>query len=454
MIINTERRIHFIGIGGIGMYGIAEVLITLGFKVSGSDVQESNNTLKLKKMGATVHIGHREENLESDIVVYSSAINEKNPEIIKARRLGLPILRRAEILADIMRLKVSIAVAGAHGKTTTTSMLATIFYENLKDPSYIIGGIVKNLDGHAYLGKGEYLIAEADESDGSFLLLNPQISVITNIDDDHLDHYKKSENIDIAFKSFCERIPFYGCACGNADDPRIMNLFQELKRPMVTYGIESDCDYKAIDIHYGEITTFSIILKNNPDKFKVELHMKGKHNVYNALGAIAAAHQAGLDINDITKALSRFSGVGRRAQKIFDRGNCQVFDDYGHHPTEIKATIEAFKLSYPNKKISLIFEPHRYTRTQNSWSSFLTCFNGVSELFLFPIYAASEEPIEGITSENLAAMLNKNGVVSKVIVDSQLPEALIKITESSDILLVMGAGKLGYTVLGILNELS
>ena len=260
MIINTDRRVHFIGIGGIGMSGIAEVLITLGFKVSGSDVQESNNTLKLKKMGANVYIGHREENLDSDIVVYSSAINEKNPEIIKARRLGLPILRRAEILADIMRLKVSIAVAGAHGKTTTTSMLATIFYENLKDPSYIIGGIVKNLDGHAYLGKGEYLIAEADESDGSFLLLNPQISVITNIDDDHLDHYKKSENIDMAFKSFCERIPFYGCACGNADDPRIMKLFEELKRPMVTYGIESECDYRAVDIHYGEITSFSVVL--------------------------------------------------------------------------------------------------------------------------------------------------------------------------------------------------
>lgn len=454
MNIDKNRKIHFIGIGGIGMSGIAEVLLSMGFKVSGSDVSESKNVQKLRKMGAEVFIGHAESNLNADIVVYSSAINNENPEIIKARILGLPILRRAEILADLMRLKSSIAVAGAHGKTTTTSLLATIFYENLRDPSYIIGGIVKNLDGHAYLGKGEYLIAEADESDGSFLLLNPQIAVLTNIDNDHLDHYKTKEKIHEAFEQFCNKVPFYGWISVNQDDDTLYGIVKKSKRPMCTFGFNQESDYCASNVSIGETTEFDLFVKETDKKYRVKINMRGRHNVYNAMAAISGAHKAGIDIEDSVKAIAKFGGVGRRAQKIFESKNFKIFDDYGHHPTEIAATLSAFRESYPNKKIALIFEPHRYSRTQNCWNQFLTCFDSSSELYLLPIYEASEKPIPGITTDALVGELAKNKVNAKAIKYDDLKAVVSKMLNEDCVLLAMGAGKISYKMAEIVDELS
>lgn len=455
MNIDKNRKVHFIGIGGIGMSGIAEVLLTMGFRVSGSDTNESKNVQKLRKMGAEIFIGHKEENINSDLVVYSSAINEENPEIKKARKLGLPILRRAEILADLMRLKSSIAVAGAHGKTTTTSLVATIFYENLKDPSYIIGGIVKNLDGHAYLGKGEFLIAEADESDGSFLLLNPQIAILTNIDNDHLDFYKSKEKIHEAFFQFCNKIPFYGWICANNDDEILSKILKDVKKPIATFGIDkADSDYVAFDIKYGEDTQFKLRVRNHNETFDVKINMRGKHNVYNSLGAIAGAHKCGLQIEDIVKAISKFNGVGRRAQKIFENENVKIFDDYGHHPTEINATLTAFADSFPGKKINLIFEPHRYTRTQNCWDQFKSCFSVANNVFLLPIYEASETPIPGITTDALVEELKKLGIKASSLKYDQLKNVVLEMSKEECILLAMGAGKISTKMAELVDELS
>jgi UDP-N-acetylmuramate--alanine ligase len=405
-------KLHFIGIGGIGMSGIAEVLLDLGYTVSGSDLNASPVTENLKKKGAEIFIGHKAENVEgSTIIVYSSAIDTKNPEVIRARQLEIPMIRRAEMLAELMRLKFGIAVAGSHGKTTTTSLIATIFQEAKLDSTYIIGGIVNNLGGNARKGDGEFLIAEADESDGSFLLLNPIMSAVTNIDDDHLDHYGSREKIIEAFVEFVNKLPFYGRVALNANDPASLSIKSKVKRPVVWYGIDLEgdaADYVAREVELSAGRTEFDLYYKGEKILRFKTNLMGYHNVSNTLAAISISHEAGLHWDVIQKGILSFQGVGRRLEKLYEKNSFVVIDDYGHHPTEIKATISTLK-KIDSRPLCVVFEPHRYSRTQNFWKEFQECFEGADELYITPIYAASEHPLQGISSEALVEEMKKRG---------------------------------------------
>jgi UDP-N-acetylmuramate--alanine ligase len=436
-------KIHFVGIGGIGMSGIAEVLLSLGYKVSGSDVAESQNVIKLRELGAEIYIGHREENLNDvGVIVYSSAVNDTNPEVSRAKREDIPVIRRAEMLAELMRLKMGLAVAGTHGKTTTTSFLATILQECNFDPTYLIGGIVKNLKGHAKVGQGEFLVAEADESDGSFLLLTPVMSVITNIDNDHMDHYGTEENLFKAFVEFANKIPFYGVVALNAHDEKLMVLKHQMKRPSVTFGIEIEADYVAKNLILSPFEiSYDLYFKGNKTE-RFSINLPGKHNVLNALGATALAHRLGLSFVDIKNAVKKFEGVGRRFQLLFKEDDFEVVDDYGHHPTEIATTLKTVKETRPDFKKIVIFEPHRYSRTRDCWTQFLHCFNDADELYLLPIYPASEQPIDGITTERLIEDINRvHPHFSKKVESINDVGALIeKVKNPKTIVVTLGAG--------------
>ncbi len=438
--LNTTR-LHFIGIGGIGMSGIAEVLLDLGYKVSGSDLNTSSVTDNLQKKGAIIHKGHTASNVDGvDIVVYSSAIDPKNPECIRANELHIPMIRRAEMLAELMRLKFGIAVAGSHGKTTTTSLVATIFQEAKLDATHIIGGIVSNLGGNARMGEGKYLIAEADESDGSFLQLSPIMAAVTNIDDDHLDHYGTKEKIVEAFVEFVNKLPFYGRAVMNANDEVSKSIIERVKRPLVWYGMNTDADYAAKDISYSAKGTVFSLTCEGKDAGKFETHLIGAHNVSNTLAAIAISHESGIEWNVIRSGLLNFKGVGRRLEKIYEKDKFLVIDDYGHHPTEVAATISALK-AVDKRTLTVVFEPHRYTRTQNFWKEFQECFTGADELYISPIYAASENPISGITSEKLVTEMQARGIKAKFISRlDDMKEILIEKKSHDGIFLTLGAG--------------
>ena len=442
-------KIHFVGIGGIGMSGIAEVLLSLGYKVSGSDVGESANTLKLKKLGAEIYIGHRAENINHvTVVVHTSAVNETNPELLKAKSDGIPIIRRAEMLAELMRLKYGLAVAGTHGKTTTTSFLATILSECNMDPTYIIGGIVKNLDGHAKVGTSDYLVAEADESDGSFLLLTPVMSVITNIDNDHMDHYSTEENLFKSFVEFANKIPFYGVVALNAHDEKLMRLKTEMKRLAVTFGVDVPSDFTACNVEYGHFdTSFDVYHKNEfQERFKINL--PGQHNILNALGASSLAFHMGLSFKDIANAICKLEGVGRRFQLLKIEGTFEVVDDYGHHPTEIASTLRIVKDTRADYRKIVIFEPHRFTRTRDCWDQFLHCFNEGDELYLLPIYAASEQPIDGITTDRLIEDINRlhPNFAKKIENIDKLIDVIESHKADKTIVITLGAGSIGKTV--------
>jgi len=405
-------KLHFIGIGGIGMSGIAEVLLDLGYSVSGSDLNSSPVVENLKSKGAEIFIGHKASNVEGTaLIIYSSAIDNKNPEVIRAKQLQIPMIRRAEMLAELMRLKFGIAVAGSHGKTTTTSLIATIFHEAKLDATYIIGGIVRNLGGNAKKGDGEYLIAEADESDGSFLLLNPIMAAVTNIDDDHLDHYGTKEKIVDAFIEFVNKTPFYGRVALNANDATSVEIKSKVKRPIVCYGIEvggDDIDYVANAVELSASgTKFDLYFKGEKVT-RIQTNLMGYHNISNSLAAIAISREAGLEWDIIQKGLLSFQGVGRRLEKLYEKKSFLVIDDYGHHPTEVRATISTLR-RVDKRTLCVVFEPHRYTRTQNFWKEFQECFEGADELYLTPIYAASENPIDGITSEALISEMKAKG---------------------------------------------
>lgn len=439
-------KVHFVGIGGIGMSGIAEILLALGYKVSGSDSNDSANVSKLKKLGAEIYIGHHQDNLkEVTVVVHTSAVKELNPEIKKAREMNIPIIKRAEMLAELMRLKYGLAVAGTHGKTTTTSFLATILKECEMDPTYIIGGVVKNLDGHAKVGQSDYLVAEADESDGSFLLLTPVMSVITNIDNDHMDHYGNEENLLNAFRDFSNKVPFYGVVALNAHDEKSISIRGEIKRPTVTFGIEIECDFEARNIFFGNFeTTFDLYYKGEKQEvFKINL--PGRHNVLNALGATALAFHMGLSFKNIAKAILNLNGVGRRFQLLFQEGSFELVDDYGHHPTEIASTLKIVKDTRKDAKKIVIFEPHRFTRTKDCWNQFLHCFNDADELYLLPIYPASEAPIEGISSDRLIEDINKlhPGFAKKIASIEALGETIAALKDQNTIIVSLGAGAVG-----------
>ena len=453
--ISHDVTIHFIGIGGIGMSGIAEVLLANGLKVSGSDLSRSARTEKLEKLGAKIFIGHKEDNaLNATVIVYSSAINKKNPEFAYGLENEVPLMRRAEMLAELMRLKKGIAIAGTHGKTTTTSFLATILEESKYDPTYIIGGIVANLNGHAKVGKGEFLVAEADESDGSFLLLNPIMSVITNIDNDHLDHYGSFQNLKDSFTEFANKVPFYGHCSINIEDENLRAIRKYIKKPVITFGIggrEFSADFEARNIsHDGTRAQYDLYV-HDEFKTKLTIHLPGEHNILNSLGAVSLAVQMGVSYEKIVHSISKFKGVGRRFEKLYEKKNIIVIDDYAHHPTEIKATLSSAKEIYPGKNIVCVFEPHRFTRTQKCWDEFVNCFDSANELMLGPIYAASEETISGITSDKLSVEINQKYSHLSQSIESieQIFSRLEKrITESNEeiVVIALGAGSIGRKV--------
>ncbi len=458
--LSKKVHIHFVGIGGIGMSGIAEVLLSLGYPISGSDLAQNPTTEALAAKGARVCIGHRAENLaDADLVVYSTAIDPTNPEIALARQRRIPIVRRAEMLAELMRLKYGIAIAGSHGKTTTTSMVATIFHLAKRDPTHIIGGVVSNLGGHAKKGDGDVLIAEADESDGSFLFLNPIMAVVTNVDNDHLDYHKTEENIRRAFVEFVNRIPFYGKVALNAQDAGTRMILPEVKRQYVLFGLEGlrlegqSLDYSASNISFAPGATSFELLHKGVAQGTVSLAVSGQHNVMNALAAIAISHEAGISFADIRAGLAKFSGVGRRLESVLKRGAFEVIDDYGHHPTEIRATLRTLKDVY-RKEICVVFEPHRYSRTQQLWTDFVESFHDASEVFVAPIYAASEAPIEGVDSRALVADMVGRGVRANYLASlDDMAELLRQRASREMVFLTLGAGAISKKIKSIAKEL-
>lgn len=452
-----SNLLHFIGIGGIGMSGIAQVLLDLGYKVSGSDLNHSSVTENLINKGATIFKGHHPQNVQgATIIIYSSAIDEKNPEVIRARELGIPMIKRAEMLAELMRLKYGIAVAGSHGKTTTTSLIATIFDEAQQDATHIIGGIVSNLGGNARKGNGNFLIAEADESDGSFLLLNPVMSAVTNIDNDHLDYYGTKEQIVEAFVEFLNKVPFYGKVVLNADDKVCEEIRFRIKRPVIWYGISkklSHLEYVADEISLTASGAEFNLIHNNQLINRIKTNLLGMHNISNTLAAIAISHQAGLDFNTIQNGLLKFAGVNRRLERLHGGDDFLVIDDYGHHPTEIKATIKAIK-DVDQRPLCVIFEPHRYSRTKNFWTEFQEAFEGVEEIYISPIYSASESPIEGISSERLVEeMKTKNLPVNFLPELNDMKTLLQKKKSQKGIFLTLGAGTISKKIRELVKSL-
>ncbi len=400
-----NKIIHFVGIGGIGMSGIAEVLLNLGYNVQGSDLKKSGVTDRLELLGIKVFIGHNENNVDSaQIVVVSSAVDDTNPEIVAAHSKGIPVIKRAEMLSELMRMKYGIGIAGTHGKTTTTSMVATVLNKAGFDPTIVIGGKLDSLGSNAKLGKGDFLVAEADESDGSFLLLNPTIAVVTNIDPEHLDYYKGGiEEIKATFVEYVNKVPFYGAAVLCLDHENVQDIIPKIKKRFLTYGMLSQCDVRAQDIKYDGLTTeFTLFIKNQ-NMGCIKINMPGIHNVYNSLAAVTVGMEMDIPFNLIKKGLDNFGGVNRRFYIKGKINNALVIDDYGHHPVEIKATLEAAKKGF-NKKNIVVYQPHRYSRTRDLMDQLATSFYNADKLIITDIYAASEKPIEGV---NVSVLLDK-----------------------------------------------
>lgn len=451
-------KIHFVGIGGIGMSGIAEVLLNLGYKVSGSDLRQSDTTDRLASIGGEIYIGHARENLTHvDVVVTSTAVQEDNPEVLEARDLLIPVIPRAEMLAELMRMKFGIAIAGTHGKTTTTSMVATVLTHGGIDPTIVIGGKLNTLGTNAVLGQGKFLVAEADESDGSFLKLSPTIAVVTNIDADHLDFYTGGiAQIKDIFVDFINKIPFYGLAVLCLDDRNIADIIPLVKKRFVTYGLSSQADIRATQVRSEGATTTFVAHYKGYRVGEVTYSMPGAHNVLNALACIAVAMELDIPFNLIQEGFTRFGGVGRRFQVKGVVNDIMVVDDYGHHPTEIRATLAAAKGGWPERRLIVAFQPHRYTRTKELFDEFVKCFYDADLLVLTDIYAASETPIEGVSSESLANAVRKHGQRDvKYIADrGTLPEHLAGVAKPGDIVLTLGAGNIwqaGEALLKILQ---
>ncbi len=442
---NRVHTIHMVGIGGAGMSGIAEVLLNMGYAVHGSDVAESATVARLRQLGAVIAAGgHNAENLrEAHVLVKSTAVGEDNPEVVAARERGIPVIPRAEMLAELMRLRTGIAIAGTHGKTTTTSLTAAIFDEAGLDPTVIIGGRLNAYGANARLGGGSYLIAEADESDGSFLCLVPIMNVVTNVDMDHLDFYPDRETIDEAFTQFMNKIPFYGINVICGDDPGVRKLLPRIKRPVMTYGLGPGCDLTAEVLECAEVNRFVVRLKGCR-LGEVTLAQPGRHNVLNALAAIGLALQADIPIEACIRGLEKFRGVGRRFERIGEYNGILVVDDYGHHPVEIAATLDTARRCLPNRRLVVAFQPHRFTRTQALFGEFCKVFEPVDKLFLTEIYAASESPIPGVGGESLAQGVRQ---VSSTDVEfcrtfDELRARLDEELRPGDLLLTLGAGNI------------
>lgn len=445
------NRIHFVGIGGAGMCGIAEVLLTQRYEISGSDMRSSVNTDRLKKLGANIAIGHDKKNvIGADVIVCSTAIDESNPEIQWARMNRIPVVPRAEMLAELMRYRHGIAVAGAHGKTTTTSMVAAVLAAGGLDPTFIVGGLVNNFGTNARLGESGYLVAEADESDASFLRLQPMMSVITNIEEDHMATYGGDFNkLKRTYVEFIHNLPFYGVAIVCIDDPVIREIMVDFARPIITYGFSNDADFQITDFVADGMQSKFVVHYPDEKSFPVLINMPGKHNVLNATAAIAIGVDEGVLPKDIQQGLAGFKGVGRRFQiygeYAVENGKAILVDDYGHHPTEVRATIESAKQSHPGKRLLMIFQPHRYSRTKDLYDDFVDVLCEVDALVILDVYSAGENPIVGADSRSLCASIRQRGLVDPVYVKTieQIPNVLDKLVKDGDLIITQGAGNVG-----------
>ncbi|HEY6560687.1 MAG TPA: UDP-N-acetylmuramate--L-alanine ligase [Polyangiaceae bacterium] len=442
MFRGRVRHVHFIGVGGIGMSGLAEILRSLGFDVSGSDLRDGETTRRLRRLGVRIDLGHRAENVHgADVVVYSSAIQPDNPEIREARALSIPVIGRAEMLAELMRVKYGIAIAGSHGKTTTTSLVATVLRAAGLDPTVVVGGRMEALGTNAQLGAGDLMVAEADESDGSFLRLSPTIAVVTNIDPEHLDHYKTHAALKAAFLEFVETVPFYGLAVLCLDHPAVQDLLPQVARRHVTYGLSPQADYFARSISYRGIFTTFVAYKREEPLGEFTVRMPGQHNVLNCLAAIAVADELEVPLDVMKEALSTFHGVARRFTVVAEVAGVTLIDDYGHHPAEVVATLEAARGAY-DKRVLVAFQPHRYTRTEALFDEFTRAFNKADTVLLADIYPAGEKPIAGITSERLASAIAEHGHhrVRYVAERADLAEQLAREARPGDVVIALGAG--------------
>jgi len=446
------RRIHFIGIGGAGMSGIAEVLLNQGYEISGSDLRESNVTQRLQNMGMIIFIGHHSNNVEgADVIVNSSAVDESNPEMMSARDLRLPVVRRAEMLAELMRYRHGIAVAGTHGKTTTTSLIASVFAAGDRDPTFVIGGLLNSAGTNARLGGSRYLVAEADESDASFLHLQPMVAVVTNIDMDHMETYEGDfSRLKKTFIEFIHNLPFYGLAVMCGDDPVVNEIMPELARPVLTYGFGEDCDYRAINVKQDKTTTHFDVLRPDEDTpLSISLNMPGEHNVLNATAAVAVASDEGLADSAIQQGLQQFQGVGRRFQIYGDfavgDGSAMLVDDYGHHPREVAATIKAIREGWPDRRLVMVYQPHRYTRTRDLYEDFVDVLSGVDSLVLLEVYSAGEDVIPGADGRHLCRSIRNRGHVDPIFVEGidGAPAIVKDIVKAGDIVITQGAGSIG-----------
>jgi len=456
------RRIHFVGIGGSGMSGIAEVLINQGYEISGSDLVESNNTLRLAKLGASLQLGHAEENvMKADVVVISSAVAADNPEVVGARKLRIPVIPRAEMLAELMRYRHSIAVAGTHGKTTTTSLLAAILAAGDKDPTFVVGGLVKGVNANAGLGVSSYLVAEADESDSSFLHLQPMVTIVTNIDADHMETYDSDFNkLKQTFLTFIHNLPFYGLAVLCIDDPVIRAMLSDISRPVLTYGFSEDADYCIKNVSTRqEKSRFEI---DRPDKILpliIEMGIPGVHNILNAAAAITVATDEGVSDEAIQSGLSGFQGVERRFEIYGEypvgNGSAMLVDDYGHHPREVAATIKAIREGWPERRLVMVFQPHRFTRTRDLFEDFIKVLSSCDILLLLEVYAAGEDEIPGADSRALCRSIRQRGLVDPIYIYGidDVQEVLNDVIQSGDIVITQGAGSVGKLVKILANEI-
>ncbi len=446
------KHIHFVGIGGAGMCGIAEVLKNQGYKVSGSDIKASKTTAQLEANGIKVHIGHAVENIQgANVLVVSTAIDTENLEIKTAIEQRIPVVRRAEMLGELMRYRHGIAVAGTHGKTTTTSLITCMLAEENLDPTYVIGGLLNRTGVNAALGASRYIVAEADESDASFLFLEPMAAVVTNIDADHMDTYGGSFDVlKDTFVKFLQKLPFYGLAVVCGDDANVREIMPRIGRPILTYGFNEDNDIRAVDVDQNGMQTHFTVLRKAREPLRVTVNQPGLHNVLNALAAIGVATDEGVSDAAICRALEGFSGVGRRFQVqgeyALDQGTVKLVDDYGHHPKEVEATIKAARQSHPDRRLVLLFQPHRFSRTRDCFDDFVDVLSQVDQLLLLEVYPAGEKPIVGADSRSLARSIRLRGDVEPILIDpveGNLQTVIQKVLQPNDLLLTQGAGNVG-----------
>jgi UDP-N-acetylmuramate--alanine ligase len=438
-----SRRIHLIGIGGVGMSGIAEVLLTLGYEVSGSDLKDSPVLARLRTLGGRIHLGHDAANVgDADVVVVSTAIASSNPERMAAEERGIPVVPRAEMLGELMRTKYAVAVSGAHGKTTTTSMIASVLTVGGLDPTVVVGGKIRAAQSGARLGAGPYLVAEADESDGSFLKLLPTVTVVTNIDREHMDHFGSMEALRTAFAAFIDRVPFYGASVLCVDDPEVRALAAGASRRVLTYGFSPDAEFRALEVTMDGLETRYVAVKEGTPLGPVKLALPGRYNVLNSLAAIAVGSEFNLPFAAIRDGLAEFGGVARRFDIRGEHGGVIVVDDYGHHPTEIAAVIAAARSSWPERRLIAVFQPHRYTRTRDLLVRFGAAFAQAGQVIVAPIYAAGEKPIAGVSAAGLAAAVADGSHVPVALAGNleEAGEILSRLVAPGDVVLTLGAG--------------